>query len=266
LAHNIPVLQPEKIRNPKTLDDIRALNPDLILVVAYGQLLPETLFKDIPKLACINLHASLLPKHRGAAPIQAALRDGDRETGVTVMHITKELDAGDMILEKSLPIDPADTAQSLHDKLADLSVPALTEALYLFAAGKAPRTPQNHGEATHTPKLYKADGHIDWSLPADQIERLIRAYHTWPGTFTTWTNPDSQKSITLKIFPPAIPSPDVPTDAAPGQILTTADEGITIATSTTPLTITTLQAEGRKKLPAPDFLRGTPLLPGQQFH
>ncbi|MEM7147301.1 MAG: methionyl-tRNA formyltransferase [Verrucomicrobiota bacterium] len=271
LDHNVPVLQPEKIRDPETLDHIRSLNPDLILVVAYGQLLPESLFKDIPNLACINLHASLLPKHRGAAPIQAALRDGDPETGITVMHITKELDAGDMILKKSLPIDPADTAQSLHDKLADLAVPALAEALDCFAGGNAPRTPQPHANATHTPKLSKADGHIDWTLPADQIERLIRAYHPWPGTFTTWINPDTQKPLSLKIFPPThVANPQslegrAPALPPPGQIVAASPDGITIATGTTPLTITALQAEGRKKLPAPDFLRGTPLNPGQQL-
>jgi methionyl-tRNA formyltransferase len=261
LEHSVPVLQPEKIGTPESLDALRALDPDLILVVAYGQILPRALFEEIPRIACINLHASLLPRHRGASPIQTAIREGDPESGITVMHITKTLDAGDMILKMAIPVDPSDTGQSLHDKLADLAVPALSKALDLFAAGTAPRSPQDDAKATYAPKLSKSDGRIDWTRPAEEIERLIRAYHPWPGTFTTWTHPDTQKPITLKIFPPATATKgnQAPAHSKPGQILAATESSIDIATSHGSLSITTLQAEGRKRLPVAEFLRGTPL-------
>jgi methionyl-tRNA formyltransferase len=172
----LPVSQPVKIRN--TVEEIRSTKPDVIVVVAYGQILPKSIL-EIPPRGCINVHASLLPRWRGASPIQHAILHGDRETGVTTMFINEKMDAGDIILQRAEPIRSDDTAGTLHDRLATLGAQLLVETL----AGDFPRRPQDESQATYARKLTKEDGRIDWTKPAVQIERQIRAMNPWPGAF-----------------------------------------------------------------------------------
>lgn len=246
----VPVFQPARIR--RFAGEIDALDPDIIVVAAYGQLLPKAVL-DAPKLACLNLHASLLPKYRGAAPIQAAIRDGESESGMTVMYMSEGLDEGDILLAEPVPILPDDTAAALHDRLAEVGPFALRQALDLIAAGNAPRTPQDEAAATHQPKLGREDGAIDWSDPADRIERLIRAYHPWPGTFTRLGGK------ILKIYPPT--AIDGQHDGAPGTVLQAGAGagGIAVATGHGALVLREVQLEGRKRMEAGAFVAGHPL-------
>ena len=245
----IPVHQPERLR--KHLDELRGYNADIAVVIAYGQILSQEAL-DLPRLGCINVHASILPRHRGAAPIQAAIRDGDAESGVTIMHIAKELDAGDIIHIATLPILPTDTGGSLHDKLALLAPAALEKALDEIAAGTASRRVQDHSAATHTGKLTREDGQIDWSRPAVEIERLIRAYNPWPGTFTTLPgNQEPLKIHASHLLESASACP------APGTVVAAdAKAGLVVATGTTLLEITELQAPNSRRMAAGEYLRG----------
>src|SRR5262249_3165574 len=178
----IPILQPARIKDERAIEEIRGLKPDVIIVVAYGQILPRDVL-EIPRLACLNLHASLLPHWRGAAPIQAAIAAGDCETGITVMYMDEGLDTGDILLQRIVEILPNDTAGALHDRLAQVAPETLLESLRLLAAGNAPRIPQENARATYAPKLKREHGQIDWSQSAEAIERKIRACNPWPGAF-----------------------------------------------------------------------------------
>src|SRR4029453_17619694 len=188
----VPILQPARIKDRQAIEDICALQPDAIIVIAYGQILPREVLK-IPRIACLNLHASLLPRWRGAAPIQAAIAAGDSETGVTVMYMAEGLDTGDVLLRRRTDILPTDTGGSLHDRLAQVAPEALLEALQMLAKRNAPRIPQDNALATYAPKLTRDDGKIDWSEPAEIIERTIRAFNPWPGTFTEIATPGVRK-------------------------------------------------------------------------
>lgn len=268
LDAGLAVFQPDRISDPAALDAILATKPDLIVVMAYGQFLPKRLRLGAP-LGCINLHASLLPRWRGASPIQSAIAAGDPESGITVMHVIREMDAGDIILAESTPILPDDTGQSLHDRLARLAPVPLARALPLLESGTAPRLPQPPAQVTHCAKLNRDLARLDWSRPAVDLERLIRAYDPWPGTHTTL--PASQGGRLLKIFPPVrvttLPAGPATTDGPdvphPGAIVTVARDAITVATGEQALILSTLQIEGQKRLPARDFLAGTRLEPGQ---
>src|SRR6266498_2224536 len=171
----ISILQPERIKDRQAIEEIRALQPDAIVVMAYGQILPREML-EIPRIACLNLHASLLPRWRGAAPIQAAIVAGDRETGITVMYMDEGLDTGDILLQRTIDILPGDTGGSLHERLAQIAPEALLESLEMLAKGIARRTPQDNASATYAPKLKREDGRIDWLEPAEVIERRIRAF------------------------------------------------------------------------------------------
>jgi len=265
LDAGLPVFQPEKINDPAALDAILASRPDLIVVMAYGQFLPARI-RQGGRLGCINLHASLLPRWRGASPIQSALAAGDAETGITVMHVVREMDAGDIILAEPTPILPDDTGESLHDRLATLAPVALARALPLLETNTAPRLPQHPDQVTRCAKLTRALGRLNWSQPAAELERLIRAYHPWPGTHTTL--PPAFGNRTVKIFPPTrIAPPPAPgaIDPTPGQITAAHHHTLTVATGTENLALTTLQTEGQKRLPTREFLAGTRLEPGQLF-
>src|SRR5438552_4600384 len=179
-----PIFQPARIKDPQAIEQIRSRTPDAIVVVAYGQILPHDVL-EIPRLACLNVHASLLPRWRGAAPLQAAIAAGDFETGITVMYIDEGLDTGDILLQRNVDILPADTGGSLHERLAKIAPEALLESLELLAKEGAPRVPQDNALATYASKLKRADGKIDWTDPADTIERKIRAFDPWPGAFMT---------------------------------------------------------------------------------
>ena len=265
LAAGLPVFQPERINDPAALDALLTPPPDLIVVMAYGQFLPRRL-REGARLGCINLHASLLPRWRGASPIQSALAAGDPETGISVMHVVREMDAGDTLLAESTPISAEDTGQSLHDRLADLAPKALARALPLLENGTAPRQPQPPDRVTHCAKLSRTESRLDWSRPAVELERLVRAYHPWPGTHTFL--PADHGSRLLKIFPPTqiVPLPAAPgqPDAhRPGRIIAVDRESITVATGHLALRLTSLQTEGQKRLSAREFLAGTRLEVGQ---
>ena len=276
-AAGVPVFQPEKLRgDERALAALTALEPELIVVVAYGQILPKSVL-EAPSIACINLHASLLPRHRGAAPIQSAIRDGDAESGMTVMHVSARLDAGDMILAESTPIEADDTGGILHDRLAELGPPALARVLPLLESGDALREVQDESLATHCGKLAREDGRIDWSRPAVEIERLIRAYDPWPGTHTTLPG-----GKMLKLFPPLAVVVG-PKDLRPGEVRTVSVAG-TFSVGTgdgclrfgeglirpasesgedSPLFVPSeVQLEGRKRVTVAEFLAGRGIADG----
>lgn len=260
----IPVYQPEKVSTPEAVARLRALEPDLFVVMAYGQLLSQEVI-DIPKLACINAHASLLPRHRGAACIQAAIEAGDGETGITIMHIVKKMDAGDIICTRRIPLLGRETAETLHDDLARLAPEALLEAIAALAAGTATRRPQEDSLATYCKKLVRADGRIDWTLPAFQVARKIRAYHSWPGTVTSYVSVRTEQSRELKIFPPVDVFAGTDPTAEPGTVLEAGPDGLLIACGGPrggAVRITSLQIPGRRKMNAESFFAGHRIRPG----
>jgi methionyl-tRNA formyltransferase len=240
----VPILQPPRIKEPQAIEDIRALKPEVIVVMAYGQILPRDLL-EIPRLACLNLHASLLPRWRGAAPIQAAIAAGDCETGMTAMYMDEGLDTGDILLQRNLEILPNDTGGSLHDRLAQVAPETLLESLRLLAAGSAPRIPQDNSRAIYAPKLKREHAQIDWSESAEAIERKIRAYNPWPGAFMKI---DRQ---TLKIFFASV----VDLNGQPGEILR-SDKDLIVATGKGALSLEEVQLEGKRRMTAAEFLRG----------
>jgi len=246
----LEILQPAKIKEPHTIEEIRGLTPDVIVVVAYGQILPRDVL-EIPRLACLNLHASLLPRWRGAAPIQAAIAAGDCETGITVMYMDEGLDTGDVLLQRNVEILPNDTGESLHDRLAQIAPEALLESLRLLAAGNAPRTPQDNAHATYAPKLKREHGLIDWSESADAIERKIRAYNPWPGAFMKL---DRQN---LKVFSASV----VDLNGQPGEVLRN-DKDLIVAAGKGALSLAEVQLEGKRRMSAVEFLRGHGVLVG----
>ena len=243
-TRGIPVLQPPRIKDPQAIEEVRRLTPDVIVVAAYGQILPREVL-EIPRLACLNLHASLLPRWRGAAPIQAAIAAGDSETGITVMYMAEGLDTGDILLQRSVEILPNDTGGSLHDRLAQVAPEALLESLQLVAAANAPRIPQDNAFATYAPKLKREHGQIDWSESAEAIERKVRAYNPWPGAFM---KVDGQN---LKVFSASV----VDLNGEPGEILR-SDKDLIIATGNGALSLTEVQLEGKRRMIAAKFLRG----------
>ena len=247
LAAGIPVFQPEKIGD--AIDDLAALEPELLVVMAYGQILRKNILTLASK-AIINLHASILPKYRGAACIQAAIDAGDSETGITAMHVVRELDAGDVILIKSIPIAADETGGTLHDRLALLAPEVLAEAIAKLSDGTAARVPQDASLSSYIPKLERDDGKIDWTQDAAAIERRIRAYDPWPGTYTMAM--EDGRSKRLKIFPPA----EVLDHAlTPGEIAN-IDGQFIIGCGTDALRIENVQPDGSRRMSAADYLRG----------
>jgi methionyl-tRNA formyltransferase len=246
-AAGIPVFQPEKIGDIAA--ELAALEPEVLVVMAYGQILRKNILTLASK-AIINLHASLLPKYRGAACIQAAIDAGDRETGITAMHVVRELDAGDVILAKSIPVAADETGGSLHDRLAELAPAVLAETLEKLAAGTAPRVPQDAAASSYISKLERDDGRLDWSQDAAALERRIRAYDPWPGTFTLATEDGRAKR--LKIFPPVTV---LDQHLSPGEI-STAEGRLVVGCGTGALCLETVQPDGSRRMSAADYLRG----------
>jgi methionyl-tRNA formyltransferase len=240
----IPILQPARIKDQQATEEIRDFAPDVIVVVAYGQILPRDVL-EVPRLACLNLHASLLPRWRGAAPIQAAIAAGDCETGITAMYMDEGLDTGDILLQRSVEILPNDTGGSLHDRLAQTAPEALLESLRLVAAGNAPRIAQDNARATYAPKLKREHGLIDWSESAEAIDRKIRAYNPWPGAFM---KVDHQN---LKVFSASV----VDLNGQPGEVLR-SDKDLVVATGKDALSLAEVQLEGKRRMSAAEFLRG----------
>ena len=247
LAAGISVYQPEKIGDIAA--DLAALEPEFIVVMAYGQILRKNIL-TLASRAIINLHASLLPKYRGAACIQAAIDAGDSETGITAMHVVSALDAGDIILAESIPIAADETGGSLHDRLAALAAPVMASTLEHLAAGTAPRIPQDVAASCYISKLDRDHGRIDWTQDAAAIERRIRAYDPWPGTYTLATEDGRPKR--LKIFPPATV---VDQSLTPGEIVISENQLI-VGCGTAALQLGTVQPEGTRKMSATDYLRG----------
>jgi methionyl-tRNA formyltransferase len=260
LQHGVPVLQPEKVR--EILPQLAEYEPELYVVMAYGQILPQALL-DQPSVACINLHASLLPKFRGAAPLQAAILAGELESGITIMHVAKGLDSGDIVLAESFPLDPEETSETLHEKLMVAAPVALDRAITAFQNQTATRTPQDPALVSHQGKLSREDGVLDWSQPAELLHRRIRAFYPWPGTSSTLQLPDGS-SKPVKIFPrvEVVPGDGCP---APGTILAADKVGILVQCGVGQLRLTELQLEGRKRLAARDFIAGMPSLVGLRF-
>ena len=244
------IVQPVRIKGREAIEEVRALQPEAIVVMAYGQILPRDLL-EIPPVACLNLHASLLPRWRGAAPIQAAIAAGDPETGITVMYMAEGLDTGDILLQRKIEILPADTGGSLHDRLAQIAPEALLDALQMLAKGNAPRIPQDNVGATYAPKLTRDDGKINWSEPGEIIERKIRAFNPWPGAFALVTE-KSGRTLRLKVFDAQI----VGGKGRPGEILHADNQGLIVGTGKNTLSLGHVQLEGRWRMSASDFLRG----------
>ena len=253
----IPIFQPERIRRDTTIDQIAFLKPDVIVICAYGQILPDEIL-ELPTVACLNLHASLLPRHRGAAPVQAAIEAGDRLTGITVMYVDSGLDTGDILLKREIPIRRRETAGSLHDRLALVAPEALREALRLLKEGSAPRIPQDDKKATYAPKLTSAHGELDWSRDQDELDRKIRALNPWPGAFT-FLRDESGKRQKLKIYS-TIQSRRSSGD--PGQILKADRHGLLVACGKGGLLLRDIQREGKRRMSAGEFLLGHEVRPG----
>jgi len=237
LEHDIPVLQPATLRDAAAQAELAALEPDLMLVVAYGLILPQAVL-DIPRLGCLNSHASLLPRWRGAAPIQRAIEAGDAESGVTVMRMEAGLDTGPMLLKVTTPIAPEDTGGSLHDRLAGLGAQALVEAVGRLAAGDLPGEVQDDALATYAHKLNKDEARLDWRRPAVELERLIRAFNPWPVCHS------SLGDTPLKVYAAVLEAGG----GVPGSILAASREGLTVACGEGALRLTRLQLPGGRPL------------------
>jgi len=255
---NLPVLQPLKARDEKFISELRELKPDLIVVVAYGQILPQTIL-DLPQFGCLNVHTSLLPKYRGAAPIQWAIADGEPETGVTIMKMDAGLDTGAILSVRRTPILATDDSQILHDRLAQLGAELLAETIPDFVAGKIVPLPQPAEGFTYAAKIKKEDGQIDWNKPAVQIWNRLRAFTPWPGAFT-FLKTESKPQL-LKILKAEIDESNGPT----GTVLSADKTGIVVGCGENALRILELQREGGKRLTAEQFLAGFPIKAGASF-
>ena len=255
LKHEIPVYQPLKLRDPQAVEELQALRPDLIVVVAYGQILPKAVL-EIPTYHCINVHASLLPRYRGAAPINKAIIDGETETGVTTMLMDVGLDTGDMLVKRSLPIGPEETAGRLHDRLAQLGREAMEETLERLCAGTLVPEKQDDDLSCYAPMLKKEDGLIDWQQSALQIHNRVRGLDPWPGAYT---HLDEE---VLKIAATRV-EPEL--SGEPGEILSADKTGVRVACGEGGLVIGELQLPGKKRLAAINFLSGHPVFPGTRL-
>ena len=255
---NLPVLQPAKARDEKFISELHQLQPDLVVVVAYGQILPPVIL-DLPKFGCLNVHTSLLPKYRGASPIQSAILNGETETGVTIMKMDAGLDTGDILAQTRTPVLPEDNSQTLHDRLAQLGADLLVATIPDFVGGKIRPRPQPAEGASYAAKIKKEDGKIDWSEPAEKNLNRLRAFTPWPGAFTFLkTEPKPQL---LKIWKAEV----VEKSGKAGEILSADKDGIVVACGKNALRILELQREGGRRLLVQEFLAGHALKSGEKF-
>lgn len=253
-SHDIPVFQPTKLRDGTALAQLQELNPELIVVAAYGRILPDDILALPPK-GCINVHSSLLPKYRGAAPINWAVINGEKETGVTIMHMTTELDAGDIIDQVKTPIAPDENVEAVHDRLAQLGGELLVKVVADIAAGTAQRIPQDHSQATLAPMLSRALSPIDWSRSAKEIHNQVRGLTPWPATSTDILGD------TIKVF--AVEEPGIETGKAAGTILAANKAGIDVACGDGKvIRLTEIQAPGSRRMSAANYLAGHPVTVG----
>lgn len=248
-AHGLPILQPEKLKNPEFIEQLRTLHADLQVVVAF-RMLPETVW-NMPPLGTINLHGSLLPQYRGAAPISRAIMDGVSETGVTTFRLKHEIDTGDILMHRSIPVGPEETAGELHDRMKDIGAGLLVDTLRAIAAGTEQETPQAQipaVELRRAPKIYSEDGRIDWHRPGRSIHDQIRALSPVPGAFTTLDG------RLLKVFRASFEPEEL--HQLPGTVSTDGKDYLKFACSDGWLSVTELQLEGKKRMSVKDFLRG----------
>jgi methionyl-tRNA formyltransferase len=264
LAAKLTVHQPEKIRAPETETLLRKLAPDAVVIIAYGQIIPAKLL-PIPKLGWINLHASLLPKYRGAAPINWAIVSGETRTGVTTMRIDAGMDTGEMLLQREIEIGGKETAPALAGRLSEAGAPLMVETLRGLAAGTIVPRAQNHAEAGYAPMLKKEDGRIDWKRPATEIYNRMRGFAPWPGAYTTfrgqschvWGEPASKRE--------GAGSPRDRDEAAPGTLVSEKNELFVWCGDATVLSVSAVKLEGRKPVKAGDFANGARLKSGERF-
>ncbi len=257
-AAGVRVLQPETARARAFAAELAALRPDLIVVAAYGQILPQAVL-DVPKFGSVNVHASLLPKYRGAAPIAWAILNHDPETGVSIMKMAAGMDTGDILSQRTTRIDPDETAANLHDRLAAIGADLLVATLPLYVSGAITPRPQDHAAATYARKITKADGKLDWSLPAINLRDRMRAFTPWPGAFTNLVEPGGPKF--LKIWR----AQTEPRQGRPGEVLQADRAGLVVACGADALRIEQLQLEGGRKMTAAEFLAGHEVRPGAKM-
>jgi len=258
LMHEIPVYQPVSLKDEQAQQQLKALNADLVVVTAYGLLLPPEVL-HAPRLGCINIHASLLPRWRGAAPIQRAILAGDKKTGITIMQMDEGLDTGDMLAVAECEISADDTGSSLHDKLMSLGAETLLSVLPGIADQTQQRVKQNDADACYASKLNKAEAKINWSQPAEEIERAIRAYNSWPVAYCEYEK--NNKPAKLRLWQAQlIENENNAAESMPGKVIAESASGIDVATGEGVLRITELQAEGKRRMSVSDFLNANTLL------
>ena len=257
LAKKLPLFQPEKIRTPESEQFLQERNPDAIIIIAYGQIIPARLL-NIPKLCWINAHASLLPKYRGAAPIQWAIANGETVTGVTTMRIDAGMDTGDMLLQRELPIGPDERSPELASRLAELSASLMVETLDALRNGSLQPRPQNHADANLAPLLKKDDGRIDWALPAQTIYNRMRGFAPWPGAYAVFAG------ATCQIVGHPVSKQDE-LSLAPGEIRVRNSELLVGCGRETLLGVSRVKVQGRKEVSALEFANGAHLQPGERF-
>lgn len=255
LRHGIPVFQPVKIKEPEAVAELEKYQADLFVVAAFGQLLSEEIL-NMPEYGCINIHASLLPAYRGAAPIQWAVLNGEKESGVTIMQMDKGLDTGDMLLKRSVELSPKETGDSLHDKLMHLGAELIVEALSKLEKGELVPEKQKDELSSYAKKLTKAMGQIDWSKDAVSLERWIRGLNSWPSAYTFFGGK------TLKIWEARVAEENGAQKAEPGHVVSVSREGFTVACGQGALQILSLQLEGKKRVLTREFLLGYQVEPG----
>lgn len=254
LAHNIPVMQPVKIKTPEAMEELSRYEADIFIVAAFGQILSQAIL-DMPKYGCLNIHASLLPKYRGASPIQHVIIDGEQETGVTIMQMNAGLDTGDMLYKKSIPIEATDTYETLHDKLMIIGGEAIVEALPLLEDGVLVPEVQQDEQSCYAKLITKEMGNMDFTKSAVEIERLIRGLNPWPSAFTYY------KGKQLKVWEALIEEGN--TEEKPGTIVEVNKNTIKVACGEGLLCIMSLQLEGKKRMSTHDFLLGVKVQPGE---
>ncbi len=260
----IPVLQPKGVRKPEFLDQLRDWSPDVAVVIAYGRILPASVL-ELPMHGCINVHASLLPRWRGAAPIQWAIAHGDAETGVCLMHMDEGLDTGPVYTRKATPITSEDTGESLTERLSQLSATLLDQELQSCLDGTHKAQPQNHDLATLAPILTREHGHIRWNRLAESLPHLIRAMHPWPGTFTVWGNKRIKIFAGSAVGSPLGKETSQSDHPAPGTVLSVGPEGVTVQCADGKFLITDLQLEGKRRMGAQEAAPGLRSMIGNQL-
>ena len=258
--HNLKVYQPERVRNPDFIRTLKELRPDAIVVVAFGQIIPKAVL-DLPPSGCINVHPSLLPKYRGAAPIQWALINGEEESGITIMLLDETEDTGDIILQRRVQIGPQESAATLAKQLAITAATALIDVLEATPTNAPPpHTPQNHDEATHAPKLTKESGRINWAASAAEIRNLVRGTAIWPGAYTFLNG-----ELRLKILECQVIADDPEKGRMPGDITVTTERDLTVGTSDGTIRITSVQPANKQTMDAKAFINGYRVETGARF-